>query len=152
MTDLWPNIGLSPRFEGIKVFCSARPRVDARHGTQPQSIDFAAAAMRSVPEGRFGSVMTARAPAASASRAIASAVRRYKSEQNLGLGKELNRLQLAPNSPALAFGLVGATQDLMSVTRARQVEVSASLAPGLTELTCGDEGVKVGIEVEIQDS
>jgi valyl-tRNA synthetase len=77
---------------------------------------------------------------------IATAVRRYKSEQNLSLGSELNRVQLAPNSPALASSLTGAASDLMSVTRARQIEVSARLSSGLVELSCGDGAVKVGIE------
>ncbi len=78
---------------------------------------------------------------------IATSVRRYKSEQNLSLGTELNRVQLAPDSSALASALTGATVDLMSVTRARQIEVAARLSPGLIELPCGDGKVKVGIEV-----
>ena len=82
---------------------------------------------------------------------IATAVRRYKSEHNLSLGSELNRIQLAPNSPALAAALTGAATDLMSVTRARQVEVAAHLDPGLVELSCGDGSLKVGIDVMARD-
>jgi valyl-tRNA synthetase len=83
---------------------------------------------------------------------IATAVRRFKSEHSLSLGSELNRVQLAPTSHALTDCLVGATTDLMSVTRARQVEIAAQLDPSLIELpgseTCA---VKIGIE-EIKDS
>jgi valyl-tRNA synthetase len=56
---------------------------------------------------------------------IATAVRRYKSEHSLPLGTELNRLQLAVASPeaGLAQALLEATADLMSITRARLVEI-----------------------------
>ncbi len=79
--------------------------------------------------------------------AIATAIRRYKSERNLSLGTELNRVQLAPKSPGLAVSFMEATIDLMSVSRARQVEVSAGLAPGLVELPVEDGSIKVGIEI-----
>lgn len=79
--------------------------------------------------------------------AIATAIRRYKSERNLSLGTELIRVQLAPDSPGAAVSLVEATIDLMSVSRARQVEVTASLSPGLVELPVEDAAVKVGIEI-----
>ena len=79
---------------------------------------------------------------------IATAVRRFKSERSLSLGSELNKVQLAPTSPALAQALVSATSDLMSVTRARQVEITARLDSALVELTCGEGTgmVKVGLE------
>jgi valyl-tRNA synthetase len=79
--------------------------------------------------------------------AVATAIRRYKSEHNLSLGTELNKVQLAPNSADLAGSFVEATIDLMSVSRARQVEVSASLPPGLIELPIEDVPVKIGIEI-----
>ena len=78
--------------------------------------------------------------------AIATAVRRYKSERNLSLGTELNRVQLAPVSPELAVNLTAAAIDLMSITRARQIEVTERLSAGLVELSGGDGAVKVGIE------
>ena len=82
---------------------------------------------------------------------IATAVRRYKSEHSLSLGSELNRVQLAPNSPALANALIGATTDLMSVTRARQVEIADHLDSSLIELTGDGTGmVRIGLE-EIKD-
>jgi valyl-tRNA synthetase len=78
---------------------------------------------------------------------IATAVRRYKSEQNISLGSELNRVQLAPDSPDLASALSGATVDLLSITRARQIEITTRLSAGSIELPTGIDGIKVGIEV-----
>ena len=57
---------------------------------------------------------------------VATAVRRYKSEQNLALGAEFSRLQLTAASPDQAAALLAAAADLTSVTRARQIEVSPS--------------------------
>lgn len=61
--------------------------------------------------------------------AVATAVRRFKSEKNLGLGSELDRLQLAPVSPAQATLLEQAAADLMSVTRSRQVQITNQIDP-----------------------
>ena len=58
---------------------------------------------------------------------IATAVRRYKSEHNLSLSTEIARLQLAPAATELAAPLQEATDDLRSVTRARQIEVCERL-------------------------
>ncbi len=54
---------------------------------------------------------------------IATAVRRYKSEQNLSLATELTRLQLAVPAPALAQSLAEALPDLVSITRARTIQI-----------------------------
>jgi valyl-tRNA synthetase len=62
---------------------------------------------------------------------IAGAVRRFKSEHNLSLGTELNRLQLAAGNPSLAFILEEAAVDLRSITRAQIVEIVPELLPGL---------------------
>jgi valyl-tRNA synthetase len=65
--------------------------------------------------------------------AIATTVRRYKSERNLALGREISRLQLAAvdrgdgSSPELAEWLEQARADLMSITRARQIEIMPAL-------------------------
>lgn len=58
---------------------------------------------------------------------VATAVRRYKSEHNLSLSTEIARLQLAPAATELAAPLQEATDDLRSVTRARQIEVCERL-------------------------
>ncbi len=65
---------------------------------------------------------------------IATAVRRYKSEHNLPLNTELDRLQLAAEDPSLVSTLKGAIMDLTSITRARQIEVTTRLDPGLESL------------------
>jgi valyl-tRNA synthetase len=64
---------------------------------------------------------------------IATAVRRYKSEHSLPLGTELDRLQLAVASSeaSLAQSLQEATADLMSITRARLVEILPSVDSAL---------------------
>jgi valyl-tRNA synthetase len=55
---------------------------------------------------------------------IATTVRRYKSERNLSLGTELSRLQLATGDAILAQNLENAIPDLLSITRARLIEIS----------------------------
>jgi len=75
---------------------------------------------------------------------IATAVRRYKSESNISLGTELKRLQLATNDVSIARILKEARADIMSVTRARQVEVKESLDADLEEVKA-EGGIKVGL-------
>jgi valyl-tRNA synthetase len=55
--------------------------------------------------------------------AIATAVRRFKSERSLSLGEELDRVQLAPadGSDSLPPTLRQALADLKSITRAREI-------------------------------
>lgn len=62
---------------------------------------------------------------------VATAVRRYKSEQMLALNTELARLHLATEDASLAAALRQALDDLRSITRARQIEVSAGLDENL---------------------
>jgi len=75
---------------------------------------------------------------------IATAVRRYKSESNISLGAELERLQLATIDVSVARMLQEARADIMSVTRARHVEVKESLDAGLEEVKA-EGGIKVGL-------
>jgi valyl-tRNA synthetase len=72
---------------------------------------------------------------------VATAVRRYKSEQNLGLGSEFSRLQLTAASPESATALRSASADLSSVTRAQAIEI--------LEEFVGDGGEKMKIEIII---
>jgi valyl-tRNA synthetase len=58
---------------------------------------------------------------------IATAVRRFKTENQLHLGAELERLQVAARDPALCEALRQATADIRSITRARRIEVSRQL-------------------------
>jgi valyl-tRNA synthetase len=76
---------------------------------------------------------------------IASAVRRYKSENNLPLSNELASLQLACSEPGLAHDLRQASVDLMSVCRVRQVQVVERLDSELQVLKLSGD-VHIGIE------
>ncbi|HEV8192129.1 MAG TPA: class I tRNA ligase family protein, partial [Ktedonobacterales bacterium] len=57
--------------------------------------------------------------------AIATAVRRYKSESNLSLGVELPNLILVPENATLGKLLDALQADIRSITRARRVSVAA---------------------------
>jgi valyl-tRNA synthetase len=57
---------------------------------------------------------------------IATAVRRYKSEQNLSLGAELASLHLHISDADLASHLQTAITDLTSITRAKEIELKNS--------------------------
>ncbi|MBN2043749.1 MAG: class I tRNA ligase family protein, partial [Anaerolineales bacterium] len=71
---------------------------------------------------------------------VATAVRRYKSEGSLSLGTELTQVQLAGEGTA---GLAPAVEDLMSITRAREIKLVKTISPGLhiEEM----EGLQIGI-------
>ena len=75
---------------------------------------------------------------------IATAVRRYKSESNISLGAELERLHLATNDISVARMLQEASADIMSVTRAKQLVVKEGLDDDLQEVKV-DGNVKVGL-------
>lgn len=62
--------------------------------------------------------------------AIATAVRRYKSEHNLSLGAELDRLQLAVGEPEMERFIREAASDLESITRASSIEITSGEGPG----------------------
>ncbi|MGZ3602424.1 MAG: valine--tRNA ligase [Ktedonobacterales bacterium] len=66
--------------------------------------------------------------------ALATAVRRYKSEQNLSLGAELVSLHLATTDAVLAERLRASSADLRSVTRARDIAVTDRVDPALRTL------------------
>ena len=66
--------------------------------------------------------------------AIATAVRRFKSENGLSLGGGLARLQIATDDATLAAWLRASATDLRSVTRAATVEVAGQLDPALREM------------------
>jgi valyl-tRNA synthetase len=71
-------------------------------------------------------------------------VRRYKSERHLALATEIPRLQVATQDQALRAQLRDAALDMMSSTRARQVEVVDCLDPSLQEL--GSVEIQIAIE------
>ncbi|HSV85390.1 MAG TPA: valine--tRNA ligase [Levilinea sp.] len=76
---------------------------------------------------------------------IATAVRRYKSEHNLSLGSEIACLQIAAQDPALVEVLGKADSDLMSVTRARAVQLVDELDPALTLLPLEGDELRIGV-------
>jgi valyl-tRNA synthetase len=76
---------------------------------------------------------------------IATAVRRFKSENGLSLGGGLARLQIATDDATLADSLRASATDLRSVTRAATVEVGVHLDPALYELLA-EERLRVAIQ------
>jgi valyl-tRNA synthetase len=72
---------------------------------------------------------------------IATAVRRYKTDNQLFLGAELERLQVAIRDPALRQALRNARADIRSITRAKQIEVRETLDDDLEMI--GDTGTVV---------
>ena len=77
---------------------------------------------------------------------ISTAVRRHKSERNLSLSTEINRLQLATADANLANLLRRAIPDIASITRARQITVVPTLEPDL-EAVLSAEAIQVGLSV-----
>ncbi len=65
---------------------------------------------------------------------IATSVRRYKSERNQSPGTPLEKLQLMAVDARLPQLLERASSDLCSVTRAKTIEISAMIDPGLTPI------------------
>ena len=68
---------------------------------------------------------------------IATHVRRFKSEHNLSLGTEISRVQLAAGTQEMASALEAAIPDLLSITRAAQIEIypHSNLALELSPVT-----------------
>ena len=78
--------------------------------------------------------------------AVATAVRRYKSENSLPLGSEIKRLQLEIEDTEWAGSLVGVAIDLCSISRAREVEMVSELDAGLLRLQQDEAGFTLAIE------
>jgi valyl-tRNA synthetase len=76
---------------------------------------------------------------------IATAVRRYKSERNLPLGSEIEKLQLSI-ADGMEEEFQAAIPDLTSITRARQVEIVARPDPGLEQLVT-ETNLRIYIEL-----
>ena len=79
---------------------------------------------------------------------IATAVRRYKSENNLPLGTELPRVQLvleSDMSEEASQALQAASDDLKSITRAQQIEVVKELDP-ILEIIRVNQNIQIAID------
>jgi valyl-tRNA synthetase len=70
---------------------------------------------------------------------IATGVRRFKTEHGLALGSKIERLQVTVQDAALAQALRASVSDIMSITRADQVEISEQA--GTSSLVIEIEGV-----------
>ena len=77
--------------------------------------------------------------------AIASAIRRYKSQYSLPLGSELTRVQLASDDSGLLAELQRSASDLRSVSRAIKIEFVENLDPNQDIVSSG-----VSVEIGIQ--
>ena len=76
---------------------------------------------------------------------IATSVRRYKSEQNISLGSELTLLQLGVANSGLGKRLAEASSDLMSITRAKTVEIVETLSHETKPLPFERADITIGI-------
>jgi valyl-tRNA synthetase len=70
---------------------------------------------------------------------VAISVRRYKSDHNLPLSTPIRLLQLAPGAPSMSNLLQEACGDLMSITRAKSVEVVTQIDPTLETIKSNGE-------------
>ncbi len=81
---------------------------------------------------------------------MTKAVRRKKSEQHLSLATELSKLQVVVEDPDLVHQISEVAIDLMSATRAREVELVDHLDPTLEELL-SEGNIKVAVEFDRSD-
>jgi valyl-tRNA synthetase len=125
----------------LKLFAPFLPYVtEAVYQTLLAGSDGAASIHRSRwPEVDDSRVDEAAEQTGEALLAIATAVRRYKSERNLSPAAEVAELELRTADETLRQGLAAAESDLISVSRARRVRVKdgatsdgTSVLPGLT--------------------
>jgi valyl-tRNA synthetase len=77
--------------------------------------------------------------------AVATAVRRYKSERSLPLSTALQKLQLAVQDPKLRNALQDAVPDLASITRAQEITVCSDGLDPRVEVIESREGVVIGL-------
>jgi valyl-tRNA synthetase len=69
--------------------------------------------------------------------ALTASVRRFKSARRIGLGAEMARLTIAIDDEQIRAALEGATTDLHSVTRAREITFTAAKGDGFEEAAAG---------------
>ena len=76
---------------------------------------------------------------------VATTVRRNKSERNISLGSELTLLQLGVANSGLAKRLEEAKTDLMSITRAKSIDIVETLTSETTPLALDRADIAIGI-------
>ncbi len=79
---------------------------------------------------------------------IATGARRLKSEHSVSLGSELAHMQVAASRSSLCDALRAAVPDLVSVTRARSIEVSLELDAGLVPLLIESDEVRAAVQID----
>lgn len=80
--------------------------------------------------------------------AVATAVRRYKSEAGISLGSELKCLLLSTQDVKTTLMLEAAGMDILSVTRARELRVGAAIAlNGAQEIVRNEGVITIGLEM-----
>jgi valyl-tRNA synthetase len=77
---------------------------------------------------------------------IAAGVRRFKSENSLPLGMELQQLQIAIQDTQLSDTLQQSKKDILSITRAREIRIGSQLDPDL-KLVTGNKKIRLGIQL-----
>ena len=78
--------------------------------------------------------------------AIATAVRRFKSENQLSLGAEIQTLHLATADPQLAASLQAAKPDLEGLTRAQEIHIASTLNGHEVELALeGEQKISLAV-------
>lgn len=77
--------------------------------------------------------------------AIASAVRRFKSERAFSLSTALEKIELETDQPELRDFLQKAIPDMISITRAQKIALVSKLDQDLYEQSLEDEGIRIGI-------
>ena len=80
--------------------------------------------------------------------AMATAVRRFKSENQLSLGAEIQTLHLATADPQLAAGLQAAIPDLAGLTRAKEIRIASVLDGRGVELPVeGEQKIRAAVNL-----
>ncbi|GAG84782.1 unnamed protein product, partial [marine sediment metagenome] len=67
-------------------------------------------------------------------------------ENNLSLGTELRRMQIATPDAQLADQLKQAEQDLISITRAKEIDIDSFLDSGLISIPSTGE-IQIGLKL-----
>ena len=80
--------------------------------------------------------------------ALATAVRRYKSDNAMSLGAELSRLHVVPGSDELARALQGAEEDISGVTRAATVTIGSQSEPDLETIWDGEQVIPITVSLQ----
>ena len=82
---------------------------------------------------------------------IAAGVRRFKSENSLPLGMELQQLQIAIQDTQLSDTLQQSEKDILSITRAREIRIGSQLDPDI-KLVTDNKKIRLGIKLRMSSN